>query len=204
MGLREILIHYGPAAVFLGSALEGDLSMVLGGAVAHLGYFPLPVAIGMAAAGAFTADCCWFALGRAHTERLRASRLYRTVGPRIERVARRVGVWQLLAARFVWGTKNASMLFWGLQGLSFGRFALVDALGCLLGASFFAGLGYLVGNGAEALLGRIRRFELLLLAALATGVIVLLAIRALVRRGEARAEARRALASPPGPGDFSA
>ncbi len=104
----------------------------------------------------------------------------------------------------MWGTKNASMLFWGLQGLSFGRFALVDALGCLLGASFFVGLGYLVGDGAEALLGKIKRFELLLLAALATGVIVLLAIRALVRRGEARAEARRALASPPEPGDFSA
>jgi membrane protein DedA with SNARE-associated domain len=182
MGLEHLLARYGLLAVLLGTALEGDLSMVLSGVLAHQGYFPFPLALGAAALGAFVADCCWYFVGRTHSERFRSGSLYRRVGPRIERVARRFGAWQLLAARFVYGTKNASMLFWGLHGLPVLRFVLVDALSCLLGASFFAGIGYLVGNGADALLGKVKRFEFVLLGAVVVAVIVLLLIRGLARR----------------------
>jgi hypothetical protein len=46
------------------------------------------------------------------------------------------------------------------------------------------GLGYLVGDGAEALLGRVKRFEFLLLGALVVGVLVLVVIRVLAQRRE--------------------
>ena len=49
MALTELIIRYGLAAVFLGSGLEGDLSMVLGGVVAHQGYFRPQVAVAAAA-----------------------------------------------------------------------------------------------------------------------------------------------------------
>lgn len=184
MGLTQLIIQYGLAAVFLGSGLEGDLSMVLGGVVSHQGYFRLPVAIAAAALGAFCADCVWYAVGRLHAQRLQDAAFYRKVGPRIAAVTRRIGVWQIIAARFVYGTKNATMLFWGLHNLPLLRFVLVDAVGCVLGASFFVGLGYLVGDGAEALLGRVKRFEFLLLGALVVGVLVLVVIRVLAQRRE--------------------
>ena len=168
--------------MFLGSGIEGDLSMVLGGVVSHRGYFSFPIAIGAAALGAFTADCIWFAIGRLNTSRFQNASFYRKVGPRVEAIARRIGVWQIVAARFVYGTKNATMLFWGLHGLRFHRFVLVDAIGCLLGSTFFVGLGYLVGDGAEALLGRFKRLEFLLLGALAAGILVLAIIRLFEQR----------------------
>lgn len=185
MGLTQLIIHYGLAAVFLGSGLEGDLSMVLGGVVSHQGYFRPQVAIAAAALGAFCADCVWYAVGRLHAQRLQDAAFYRKVGPRIAAVTRRIGVWQIIAARFVYGTKNATMLFWGLHNLPLLRFVLVDAVGCVLGASFFVGLGYLVGDGAEALLGKVKRFEFLLLGALVVGVLVLVVIRVLAQRREA-------------------
>lgn len=184
MGLTQLIIQYGLAAVFLGSGLEGDLSMVLGGVVSHQGYFRPQVAIAAAALGAFCADCVWYAVGRLHAQRLQDAAFYRKVGPRIAAVTRRIGVWQIIAARFVYGTKNATMLFWGLHNLPLLRFVLVDAVGCVLGASFFVGLGYLVGDGAEALLGRVKRFEFLLLGALVVGVLVLVVIRVLAQRRE--------------------
>ena len=184
MGLTQLIIQYGLAAVFLGSGLEGDLSMVLGGVVSHQGYFRLPVAIAAAALGAFCADCVWYAVGRLHAQRLQDAAFYRKVGPRIAAVTRKIGVWQIIAARFVYGTKNATMLFWGLHNLPLLRFVLVDAVGCVLGASFFVGLGYLVGDGAEALLGKVKRFEFLLLGALVVGVLVLVVIRVLAQRRE--------------------
>jgi membrane protein DedA with SNARE-associated domain len=184
VGLTQLIIQYGLAAVFLGSGLEGDLSMVLGGVVSHQGYFRPQVAIAAAALGAFCADCVWYAVGRLHAQRLQDAAFYRKVGPRIAAVTRRIGVWQIIAARFVYGTKNATMLFWGLHNLPLLRFVLVDAVGCVLGASFFVGLGYLVGDGAEALLGKVKRFEFLLLGALVVGVLVLVVIRVLAQRRE--------------------
>jgi membrane protein DedA with SNARE-associated domain len=184
VGLTQLIIQYGLAAVFFGSGLEGDLSMVLGGVVSHQGYFRPQVAIAAAALGAFCADCVWYAVGRFHAQRLQDAAFYRKVGPRIAAVTRKIGVWQIVAARFVYGTKNATMLFWGLHNLPFLRFILVDAVGCVLGASFFVGIGYLVGDGAEALLGRVKRFEFLLLGALVVGVLVLVVIRVLAQRRE--------------------
>ncbi|HEV7366052.1 MAG TPA: hypothetical protein VGN76_09430, partial [Gemmatimonadales bacterium] len=85
---------------------------------------------------------------------------------------RRMGPWELLAARFVYGTKAASMVFWGLHGLSLPRFLLIDTLGCAIGATVFTGLGYLVSGSATVLLGKVRRVQLWLLGALVVGVVI--------------------------------
>jgi membrane protein DedA with SNARE-associated domain len=172
MSLEQILIDHGPAAVVLGAIVEGDFTLILSGVVAHLGIFPFPVAIAAGAAGSFLGDCGWFWLGRLRGPRFREGGLYRRVGRRIEDLSRRFGIWQLLLARFVYGTKNASMVFWGLHGLSFGRFVAVDALGCVLGSVLFAGLGYLVSGSAEVLVGRVRRFEFWLLGAVVAAVLI--------------------------------
>ena len=185
MGIQHLIIRYGLAAVFLGSCIEGDLSMVLGGVVSHRGYFPLPIAIAVAAMGAFIGDCVWYTIGRLHTARFQNAGFYRRVGPRIEEIVRKVGVWQIVIARFIYGTKNASMLFWGLHGLPVHRFVPVDAIGCILSATFFVGLGYLVGDGAETLLGHFKRIEFLLLGAVVVAILVLLLIRAVAQRRKA-------------------
>lgn len=188
--LQHLLIEHGLAAVAIGSAIEGDFTMILAGVVSHLGYFRFPVAVGIAALGAFIGDCCWYFLGRAQTTRFRGGQFYRKVGPRIEQIARKVGVWQLVAARFVYGTKNASMFFWGLHGLRFARFALVDAIGCTAGAAVFVGLGYLIGNGADAIMPLVKRFELVLLGALVLAVAGVLGVR---RRNQRRREREKPL-----------
>ena len=55
MGLEQLLVRYGVAAVFVGAAIEGDFVLILSGVVAHLGYFPLAVAIGRARSAAWPA-----------------------------------------------------------------------------------------------------------------------------------------------------
>lgn len=170
MSLEQLLIDHGPAAIVVGAIVEGDFTLILAGVVAHLGIFPFPVALASGAAGSLLGDCLWYLVGRLRGPRFRAGRLYRRVGPRIESLARRFGVWELLLARFVYGTKNASMVFWGLHGLPFAKFFAVDALGCGLGALVFSGLGYLVSGSGRVLLGRVRRVELWLLGAVVVGI----------------------------------
>jgi membrane protein DedA with SNARE-associated domain len=164
------------AAVLVGSAFEGDFTLILAGVAAHLGYFPFPLAVAAGAIGSMIGDLAWYALGRIRGPRFRAGRLYRRVGHRIEALARRLGPWQLLAARFVYGTKAASMLFWGLHDLPLAKFLLVDGIGAVVGSLVFTGLGYLVSGSATLLLGKVRRVQLWLLGAFVVGVVLVFII----------------------------
>ena len=174
--VQDLLVHYGLVAVLIGSAFEGDFTLLLAGVVSHLGIFPFPLAVGAGAVGSLAGDSLWYGFGRFRGPKFREGRLYRRVGPTIDRLARRMGPWQLLAARFVYGTKAASMVFWGLHGLSAPRFFLIDALGCVLGSFVFTGLGYLVSGSATVLLGKVHRVQLWLLGAFVVGVIIVFII----------------------------
>lgn len=176
MHLESLVVRYGLAAVFVGSAVEGDFTLILAGVFAHLGYFPFPLAVAAGAAGSLLGDLAWYTLGRMRGPRFRAGRFYRRVGHRIEALARRFGPAQLLAARFVYGTKAASMVFWGLHDLPLARFLMVDGVGVVIGSTVFTGLGYLVSGSAALLLGRVRRVQFWLLGALAVGVVLVFLI----------------------------
>ena len=181
MHLQELLIRYGLLAVAIGAAFEGDFSMILAGVVSHLGVFEFPYAVAAGAVGSLAGDSLWYGFGRLRGPRFREGKLYHRVGPTIERLAGRMGPWELLAARFVYGTKAASMLFWGLHGLPLGRFLLIDAIGCGLGALVFSGLGYLVSGSATVLLGRVKRVELWLLGVLLVGAAIVFIIHRTAR-----------------------
>jgi membrane protein DedA with SNARE-associated domain len=174
--LQQLLIDYGLVAVFIGSAFEGDFTLLLAGVVAHLGIFAFPLAVAAGAMGSLMGDLAWYTLGRVRGPRFREGKLYRRVGPTVERLAQRMGPWQLLAARFVYGTKAASMVFWGLHGLSLPRFLLIDTIGCVLGSIVFTSLGYLVSGSATVLMGHVKRFELWLLGAFMVGIIIVFII----------------------------
>jgi len=180
--LEAFLSANGLVAVLLVAMVEGDLSLVVAGVLVHLGLLPLVGAILAGSAGNLAGDLAWFAAGRRFRERIRQTRLYRAVGPRIERLAARLGPWQLLAARVVWGTRNASMVFWGQHGVRLARFLVIDAIGCLLAATGFVLLGFGLGRGTEALVGEVKRAEHWLALGLLAGAVLVYGISHLVRR----------------------
>ena len=105
MTITDFLTRYGVFALFALATVEGDVSLVVGGVLAHRGLMSLPQVMVAGALGNLLGDLGWFAVGRHLRERIRNSRLYQRVGPRIEALAKRLGAWQLLAARVVYGTR---------------------------------------------------------------------------------------------------
>ena len=182
MSVEQLILRYGLSAVFVGAAIEGDLTLILAGVAAHLGYFSFAAAVAAGTVGGFLADLVWYGLGRVRGPSFRAGRLYRRVGHRIEALARRLGAAELVASRFVYGTKAASMVFWGLHGMSLPRFALVDAIGCTIGTLVFTGLGFALSGSATVLLGKMRRLELWLLGAVLAGAVLVFVIHWAARR----------------------
>ncbi len=184
--MEDFLVRYGLLAVFAGVALEGDVCALLAGVVAHLGFFSLSAAIATTCAGAVTADWTCYGVGRSRAAAMRDTAIYRRVGPFIERLAQRVGAWEVTGARFVFGARVASMLFWGMNRLPFGRFVALDFLGCALWSTLFVSTGFVFSGSAAMLIGRMKRAEHWLLVALlvTVGVVVLIrvAMRSRLRR----------------------
>jgi membrane protein DedA with SNARE-associated domain len=181
--VTDLIVRFGLLAVFLVATAEGDVILVLAGVAAHLGLLDLWLAVGAGAAGCLTGDLAWFSIGHWRSEAIRTSRFYRSVGPTIERIVHRLGPWQILTARFVYGTRVATMVFWGAHRLAPGRFAAIDLLGCALWATALGLAGYGASSGAAAILGDVKRAEIWLLGAvIASGAVLVAARRLLARR----------------------
>lgn len=180
--MEEFLIRYGLIAVFAGSAVESDVIPILSGVVAHLGYFGFFGALAANVSGRFLADCLWYWLGRGFGKRIEKFAFYRRQLPKTERVFGKMGVWQILAARLMYGLRNATMLFWGVKKLSFAKFATIDFVGCLVWGAFLTSLGYFLSFSADAIIGDVKRIEIGLLIFVVIGVASILLIKYLNSR----------------------
>ena len=180
--VEQFLVRHGYLAVVVGAMIEGDLTMITAGVVAHMGYLRLVPALQAAWLGSFLGDLVWYGAGRWRARHVRETTLFRRAAPLIARLVARLGPAQILLARFVWGTRIATMFFWGVHELGLARFAAIDALGCALGVTAFGLLGYALSESALTLFGRIRRVERWLVTFLVLGAAILLGLRALARR----------------------
>jgi membrane protein DedA with SNARE-associated domain len=183
--VEELVARYGLLAVFALTAIEGDLALVLGGIAAHLGLLD-PLAVVVAGSlGGFAGDAVWFAIGHRNADALRRSAAYRRVGPTLERLVARFGPRQILLARPVYGTRVASMLFWGTQRLPPARFAALDLPACTVWAVLLVSLGYFSSRSVASLTGEVRHVEVWLAGAAVVATVVAVALRRLSRRRRA-------------------
>ena len=183
------------ASTFLGIVVPGELALVLGGVVAHLGRVPLLATVAAGAAGAIIGDSIGYAIGRRFGRRLLARLPRRLVRPdRVERATalmRRMGGRAIFIGRF---TAALRALVPGLAGtalMPYRTFALYNAAGGLLWATGFVLVGYAAGPAyrtAEHVAGQA---GLALLAAVVVGAAVAAVLAHRRRRAADQASGRR-------------
>ena len=152
--------------MFLAAGAEADAVPILTGVAAHRGYFNSFLGVMAASAGALAGDCVWFYVGRRRSKAIHSSSVYNRVGFRVERLVRRFGIWQIPASHVIYGTRVATMILAGARGLSWGRFLLIDSLGCLCLTSLLFTLGFEFSANAAVILRNVRRIEILALVTL--------------------------------------
>ncbi|MFC4254508.1 DedA family protein [Altererythrobacter xixiisoli] len=187
MTVEALLAQFGLPAIFLGAAAEGETAVILGGVIVHRGLAGFIPAVAMAALGSFLADQLFFFLGRRFRDHPRIQALRRR--PAFDRAARlfaRYPTGFVFLFRFLYGLRTVSPLAIGTLDFPPARFLLLNALAALLWASVFITLGYVFGQSVEALFGRIRPFEHVLLAVVALSVVGALLFH-LIRRRRHRA-----------------
>jgi membrane protein DedA with SNARE-associated domain len=110
--------------------------------------------------------------------------------PRIQFLSGKWGVWEILAARFVYGSRTASMIFWGVQKLKLLQFVCIDLIGCTLWTTLLITLGFYLSRSAETLIGEVKRIEVWLLGAFIFAVSIFLCLRVVVHQHFRKIELR--------------
>lgn len=166
MSLETMISAAGLPGLTLGAMAEGETVAFLGGVLAHRGFFPLWQAALAVALGAILIDNIFFLVGRKAGQGALARRLL-AKGP-VAALGRRLDahpVAGILGFRFLYGLKTAGAVLIGTTPIPWPRFALLDALACLIWATVLTVLGHASGHLIGRLLGPLQLHWHLALAA---------------------------------------
>lgn len=168
MILQSLIATYGYAAVGIGTFVEGETILVLAGFAAHQGYLDLYWVIFWAIVGSFGGDQLFFYLGRVKGESwLKKRPKWQPKAKKIFSLLQKHQNLLILGFRFVYGFRTITPIILGTARIAPLRFCLLNLVSASLWAIAVATLGYLFGNIAEALLGNLKRYELILFVTLA-------------------------------------
>ena len=158
------MAHLGYVAVFVGTVVEGESILVLGGVAAAYGYLSFPVVVAIAVLGGFLGDQLFFFVGRRYGDRVLARfPAVSAKAPRVQALLRRWDILVVILIRFLYGLRIAGPIVIGSCGIAPWRLALFNFIGALIWAPLVAGIGYLAGQALDNWVGRLRHVEILVL-----------------------------------------
>ncbi|OJH41822.1 DedA family protein [Cystobacter ferrugineus] len=185
----------------LGVPLPEDISLILGGFLAHKGAASLAGMMLIGFGGILVGDSLIFLAGRRLGSKVGRSPtgfLARVVTP--EKRARVEGLFALhgqkivMIARFLPGVRAVTYFTAGSAGMSYARFIFWDGLAALLSAPFFVWLGFHFGDKLDYAIDRMKEGQLVVVGGLV--VVGLGAFLWRKRLGALRAEALKAAVKP--------
>ena len=176
--LEPLLNAYGYPLILVGTFLEGETILVLGGVSAHMGYLSIEWVIACGFAGTLLGDQLYFYLGRRYgTNFLEKRPAWQTRSQRIHRILDRHPVLLILGFRFLYGLRTVTPFVVGTSNVSYLLYSLLNFVGAALWALAVGLAGFYFGRGVEAVLGEIRHYELELMALIgAAGALVWIVI----------------------------
>lgn len=179
MILESILKTYGYWALLIGTFLEGETILLIGGILAHLGYLKLPIVLLVAFIGSFSGDQFYFFLGRLRGIDLliKFPKLQKRVC-RTHQLIERYHDLIMVGFRFVYGMRIVTPFVLAMnKKIKTSRFVILNAIGAVIWSVVIAGGGYLFGYAIEIVIKDIQRYQLGLILTIAVIGIVIWIIR---------------------------
>jgi len=201
--LESMVREWGYLAVLIGTFLEGETILVLGGIAAHQGNLDLRLVMLCAFCGSLVSDQLAFLIGRRWGHRW----LMRKPGraERYERARALIDRHQTLITlvfRFLYGLRNVIPFALGMSRMRASRYIVLNVIGAVVWAVALASLGWGLGEAAHLFLEDVKSGERWILLGLALLAIVFWFV---YRAREARRRrARHAQEQAAQPGDAGA
>ncbi|MFH0779692.1 MAG: DedA family protein [Parcubacteria group bacterium] len=160
ISIELLTIHYGYLALIIGTMLEGETVLVIGGFLAYLGYLNFYLVIILAYAASVATDQAFFCLGRHKGQALiEKHRFLKRRFIWIHNLLEKHETKAIFLFRFLYGCRAAMAAVIGSSRIKTKKFFIVNAASGLVWSILFASIGYFVGTAAGAMIGRIKHFE---------------------------------------------
>jgi membrane protein DedA with SNARE-associated domain len=160
------LIHeYGLWAVLFGAMIEGELTLLFAGVLAHYGLFSFGEVFFCGTLGGFVGDSVGYWLGLTSKRTISECAFVKRAQPRMERLSQRFGIYSIFLVKYIYGLRTASAVFWGFVQMRYRRFAPLTAASCMVWVGLLAGIGYFFSGAIELIIGRVQRIGFILLVA---------------------------------------
>ena len=172
--VNDLLYQYGLYAVFILVVLEGDITLLLAGVLAHSGFFGeysfAQVLIWGTVAGCLSDNIAYFA-GRGFCEGVREFRFYRAAQPRLQTLTRKFGPLSIFLSKYIYGLRWANSVFHGVGRMPYLRFLLLSFASCFLWVFVLSGAGYFFSGAVMGLIGDFQRVGKVLLVIVILGIV---------------------------------
>lgn len=175
----ELVAEWGIFAVFVLCTVEGDITLLLSGVMAHSGLFgPYSFfwVLLFGTLGGVTGDCVAYGIGRVAHENAKHYRFYQVAQPRIERLIEKFGGSAIIISKYIYGLRAAMCVFYGVGKMPFLRFLSLSTLSCLIWVAMLAGLGYFFSGFVTSIIGDYKRIGFAVFIIVMIAVIVFYAI----------------------------
>ncbi|MCY1036963.1 DedA family protein [Corallococcus sp. BB11-1] len=162
----------------LGVPLPEDISLILGGFLAHKGAASLPVMMVVGFLGILVGDSLIYLAGRRLGSRLGRNPEAKSGGffakivtpekrAKVESLFVTHGQKIVMIARFMPGVRAVTYFTAGSVGMAYWRFILWDGLAALLSAPVFVWLGFHFGGELDMLIGKLKEGQVFVMGSLA-------------------------------------
>jgi len=172
--VNDLLFQYGLYAVFILVMLEGDITLLLAGVLAHSAFFGdysfARVLLWGTIGGCLSDNLAYFA-GRGFCEGVKQFRFYRAAQPRLQRLTTKFGPLSIFLSKYIYGLRWASCAFYGVGRMPYPRFLVLSFASCFMWVFVLAGAGYFFSGAVMGLIGDFQRLGKVLLVIVLLGIV---------------------------------
>ena len=172
--IQEIIREYGIYAVFALCTVEGDITLLISGAMAHSESFGERSFLRVFTAGlcgGVLGDSVGFFVGRIFRETVKSCRFYKMAQPRIERLITKFGGFSIIISKYIYGIRVGIVVFNGMGNMPFWRFLMLDIISCSLWVLLLTSVGYFFSGAIAGIIGDFQHIGIALFFIVAVGVI---------------------------------
>jgi membrane-associated protein len=169
----DLIGQYGLYSVFFLVMVEGDLTLLIAGVLAHSAFFgeySFGWVLLYGTLGGVASDNLAYGLGRGCSKTIRDRSFYRRAAPRLQRLTDKFGPLSIFLSKYIYGLRWASCVFYGVGRMPYLRFLLVSFGSCFAWVFILSGAGYFFSSAVMRLIGDFRHIGKILLVIVVAGV----------------------------------
>lgn len=172
---NQLFEEYGIYAVFALCTVEGDITLLLSGVLAHnsnFGPYSFLKVYLAGTLGGLVGDSFGYFIGRLFRKTVKDYSFYKMAQPRIERLLEKFGNFAIIVSKYIYGIRAAMCLFYGIGRMPFHKFLLLDFISCSIWVLLLAGTGYFFSGAITNIIGDFKQIGVALFFIFLVGIII--------------------------------